>query len=329
MRRSPHGGGQVMEAGGSRGEGVGLAVEFFGYGADEPKVDADVAKVAGDFFDAKHIRFGLNAPVNLGPKVGMSTLGRGMTVENGLEPVHNGFVVNEDVDRSFGTGSEVDNGEGLGNLGVLNEAMDAGAVVHAMGNTVIDTEAGPRQKGDGLIGTGSVSGCVGPDPPSDWVSVRGVNVRSVSWWGRSWDGLGKWVPGEFGLEVEERRVLIKEATVTRVRWEAGPLFVADESNEGLTLPSPTLTIADSVLLGLFFLVAITAKRAGVGGGVGTGPSLLGMVAARQVVEQKTELPGGALGSSFGASEPSAGEHVKVLADSREEAKVVALRFNLS
>ena len=158
----------------------------------------------------------------------------------------------------------MDDGKGLGDLGVLNEAMDAGAVVHAMGNTVIDTETGPRQKGDGLIGTGSVSGCVGPDPPSDWVSVRGVNVRTVSWWGRAWDGLGKWVPGKFGLEVEERRVLVEEATVTRVRWESGPLLVADESDEGRALPCPTLTIPDSVLLGLFFLVAITAKRAGVG-----------------------------------------------------------------
>ena len=190
-----------------------------------------------------------------------------MAIKNGLEPVNNGFVVDKDMDRSFGAGSEVDDGEGLGDLGVLREAMDAGAVVHAMGNAVIDTEAGPRQKRNGLIGTGSVSGSVGPDPPRGWVSVRGVNVRSVSWWGRSWDGLGKWVPGEFGLEVEERRVLIKEATVTRVRWEAGPLFVADESNEGLTLPSPTLTIADSVLLGLFFLVAVAAKRTWVGGGV--------------------------------------------------------------
>ena len=114
-----HVGGQVVEAGSSRGEGIGLAVEFFGYGADEPKVDADVAKVAGDFFDAKHIRFGLNAPVNLGPKVRVSTLGRGMTIENGLEPVHNGFVVHEDVDRSFGAGSEVDDGKGLRDLGIL------------------------------------------------------------------------------------------------------------------------------------------------------------------------------------------------------------------
>ena len=62
-----HVGGQVMEAGGSRGEGVGLAVKFFGNGTDEPEVNADVAKVTGDFFDAKHVRFGLNTPVDLGP----------------------------------------------------------------------------------------------------------------------------------------------------------------------------------------------------------------------------------------------------------------------
>ena len=54
-----------------------------------------------------------------------------------------------------------------------------------------------------------------------------------------------------------------------------------------------------------------------------------MVAARQVVEQKAQLPGGALGGSFSASEPSAGKHVEALADCREEAEVMALGFNLS
>ena len=35
---------------------------------------------------------------------------------------------------------------------------------------------------------------------------------------------------------------------------------------------------------------------------------------RQVVEEKAQLPGGALGGSFGAREPSTGKHVKALAD---------------
>ena len=70
-----HVGGQVVEAGSSRGEGVSLTIEFFGDGTDEPKVDADVAEVTGDFFDTKHVRFGLDAPVDLGPEVGVSALG--------------------------------------------------------------------------------------------------------------------------------------------------------------------------------------------------------------------------------------------------------------
>ena len=40
---SHHVSGQVMEAGSCRGEGVSLAVKLFSDGADEPKVDADVA----------------------------------------------------------------------------------------------------------------------------------------------------------------------------------------------------------------------------------------------------------------------------------------------
>ena len=47
--------------------------------------------------------------------------------------------------------------------------------------------------------------------------------------------------------------------------------------------------------------------------------MLGVVAPGQEIEQEAELPSGALGGSFSASEPRAGEHVKALADRREEA----------
>ena len=262
-----HVGGEVVEAGGSRGEGVRLAVKFFGNGTDEPKVNAVVPKVTGDFFDAKHVRFGLNAPVDLGPEVSMSTLGRGVAIKNVLEPFYNGFVVDKDVDRSFGTGSQVDDGKGLRDLGVLCEAVDSGAVVHAMGDAVVDAKAGPRQERDGLVSTGSISGRIGPGPARDRVRVGGVSIRAISWWGRSRDGLGERVPGEFSLEVEQHRVLAKETTVARVRWKSGPLVVADEINKGGALASPALTIADRVLLGFFFFITIAAERAWVGGRV--------------------------------------------------------------
>ena len=263
-----HVGGEVVEAGGSRGEGVRLAVKFLGNGTDEPKVDAVATKVTGDFFDAKHVRFGLNTPVDLGPEVSMSTLGRGVAIKNVLEPFYNGFVVDKDVDRSFSAGSEVDDGKGLRDLGVLREAVDSGAVVHAMGDAVVDAKAGPRQERNGLVCTGSISGRIGPGPARGWVRVRGVSIRAISWWGRSRDGLGERVPGEFSLEVEQHRVLAKETTVARVRWESGPLVVADEINKGGALTSPALTIADRVLLGFFFFITIAAERAWVGGRVG-------------------------------------------------------------
>ena len=197
----------------------------------------------------------------------MSTLGRGVAIKNVLEPFNNGFVVDKDVDRSFSTGSQVDDGKGLRDLGVLSEAVDSGAIVHAMGDAVVDAKAGPRQERNGLVCTGSISGRIGPGPARDWVRVRGVSIRAISWWGRSRDGLGKWVPGEFSLEIKERRVLVKETTVARVRWESDPLLVTDEIDEGSALPSPALTITDCVLLGLFFFVTVAAEGAWVGGRV--------------------------------------------------------------
>ena len=145
--------------------------------------------------------------------------------------------------------------------------MDSRAVVHAMGDAVVDAKAGPRQKRNGLVCAGSVSSSVGPGPTRGWVRVRGVRVRAISWWGGSGDGLGQWVPGQFSLEIKERRVLVKETAVARVWWESGPLFVTDEIDEGSTLAFPALAIPDCVLLGLFLFITVTAEGAWVGGGV--------------------------------------------------------------
>ena len=276
-------GGQVVKAGGGRGKSVSLAIEFLGDRADEPKIDADFAEVTGNFFDSKHVWFGLDAPMDLCPEIGMSALGRGMTIDDLLEPVYHSLVVDKNVDRPFGTGGEVDDGEGLRDLGVLREAMDSRAVVHTVGNTVVDAKAGSCQKRNSLVCAGAVSSSVGPGPPRGWVGVRSVRVRALPWWGGSGDGLGHWVPGQLGLKIKERRVLVEETTVACVRWKSGPLFVTDEISEGGSLTFPALAIPDSVLLGLLLFVTVTAEGAWVGRGFRARAPLLGVIAARQVV----------------------------------------------
>ena len=100
----------VVETGCGCGEGVGLTVEFLSDGRNEPKVDANFAEVAGDLFHAKHIRFGLDAPMDLSPEIGMGALGRGKSVNDLLEPVNHRLVVDKDMNWSLGAGSKVDDG---------------------------------------------------------------------------------------------------------------------------------------------------------------------------------------------------------------------------
>ena len=97
----------------------------------------------------------------------MGAVGRGVSVDDLLKPVDDRLVVNEDMNGPFGTGSEVDDGKSLGNLGVLSEAMDSGAMVKPVGYAVIDTKASSRQERDGLVCAGPVSRRIGPGPPSE------------------------------------------------------------------------------------------------------------------------------------------------------------------
>ena len=263
-----HMSGQVMKTGCSRGEGVSLAVKFFGDGADEPKVDAVVTKVAGHFFDTKHIGFGLHASINLGPELGMGALRRGITIKDVLESINHGFVVNEDVYRSLSAGSEMDDGQCLSNLSVLGKAMDSGVVVHAVRDAVVDSIARSREEWYGLVSACSVRGRIGPGPARGGVGVGGVGVRPIAWRGRSWNGLRERVSGQFRLKIEKCRVFVEEATVAGVRWEPGPLLVTDKVGEWSALPSPALAVSDRVLLGLFLFVTVAAERAWVRRGVG-------------------------------------------------------------
>ena len=228
--------------------------------------------------------------------------------------VDHSLVVDKDVNRPFGTGSEVDDGEGLRDLGVLRETMDSRTVVQTVGNTVIDAKAGSSQERDSLVCAGAVGGRVGPGPPGEWVSVRSVRVGTFAWWRGSGDGLGHWVSGQLGLKIQERRILVEEATVARVRRKLGPLFVADEVGKRGSLAFPALAVTNGMLLSLLFFVAVTTEGAGIRRSFRPRASLLGMVAPRKVIEEEAELPGGAFGSSLGAREPRSGKHVETLAD---------------
>ena len=188
-------GGHVVQAGSSSSESVGLTIEFFGDGSDEPKINADFTEVTGHLLDTEHVRFGLNTSMDLSPEIGMGALGRGMAVNNLLEPVNHRLVVDKDMNRSFGAGSEVDNGKGLRDLGVLRETVDSRTVVQTVGNAVIDAKTGSRQERDGLVCAGAVGSRVGPGPPGEWVGVRSVRFGTFAWWRGSGDWLGHWVSG--------------------------------------------------------------------------------------------------------------------------------------
>ena len=129
----------------------------------------------------------------------MSALRRGVSIEDVLESIYHGFVVDEDVDRSLSAGGEVNDGQSLGNLGILGEAMNSGAVVHAVCDAVVDSVARPRKEWYGLVGAGSVSGRIGPGPARGGVDVGGVGVRPIAWRGRSWDRLRERVSGQLRL----------------------------------------------------------------------------------------------------------------------------------
>ena len=81
-------------------------------------------------------------------------------------------------------------------------------------------------------------------------------------------------------------------------------------------------------MSLFFFVTVPAERTWVSGGVGARASLLGVVAAGQVVEKEAQLPGCAFGRTLGACQPSAGKRVEALADRGQETKVVSPGLNL-
>ena len=208
----------------------------------------------------------------------------------------------------------MDDGQGLGYLGVLGQAVNPRAVVHAVAYTVVNSVSRPSQEGDSLIGTGTVRGRVGPGPASGGVKVSGVGVRLGTFGGWSGDGLGEKVPGEVCLQVEEVGVFVEKPTVACVGREATPLIIIDEGSEGGSLSCPALAVAYCVFLSLFFFITVTTDGARIGRGVGAGAPLLGVVTTSQVVEKEAKLPGRTFGSSFGARQPCGGKGVEALPD---------------
>ena len=142
LSRFHHVNGEVVQSSSRRGERVSLSVELFGDRTYKPKVDALLAEVAGDFLDSEHVGLGHDASVDHRPELGVRALRRRVAVEDALESVHHGLVVHVDVHRPLGARCEMDNGQGLGNLSVLCEAVHSRTIVHAMLDTVVDTVSG-------------------------------------------------------------------------------------------------------------------------------------------------------------------------------------------
>ena len=63
-----------------------------------------------------------------------------MPSKEAVEAVDDRLVVHEDVHRVFRGGHQVEEGEGLGPLGGLGKAMDAGGVVESVIRAVVDAE---------------------------------------------------------------------------------------------------------------------------------------------------------------------------------------------
>ena len=201
---SPFGGhdqrrGKVVELNGLRGQVISLSVELLGRHADEPIVDPVVPKVAGDYLDAKEVGLGLQHAVDLTPEVTLRPVGWGwVTIREGREAVYDSLVVDEDVHRPFGSGDQVQEGEGFRSLGVLGEAVDPRRVVEAVVVAVVDAKGSPGEEGDSLVRASSVSAGVGPAPAGVRVGIAGELV-AVGPFGRwSGDRLGG-IPRELRL----------------------------------------------------------------------------------------------------------------------------------
>ena len=117
-------GGQVVQAGGGRGESVGLAIEFLGDRANEPKINAVFAEVTGHLFHTEEIGLGSHGTVDGGPECVVVACWWRLALQNGREAIDDSLVVDEDVSRPLGSSRQVHYGECLGNLGVLREPVD-------------------------------------------------------------------------------------------------------------------------------------------------------------------------------------------------------------
>ena len=90
--------------------------------------------MAGHFFGPERVRLGLQGAVDMEPQVTLGANGRrSLAVEEGREAVNDSLVVHEDVHWLFSGGDKVEQGERLGPLGRLGEALDAGRVSRCLG----------------------------------------------------------------------------------------------------------------------------------------------------------------------------------------------------
>ena len=107
-----------------------MSVVLFGHNGDESGCDSLLTKVTPNFFHPEHVGFRLQDLVHPSPQVVVYTGGWWrLVVQQGLEPVNDGLVVDKDVSGALSGGDQVEEGEGFGVLGGLPEAVDARRVV--------------------------------------------------------------------------------------------------------------------------------------------------------------------------------------------------------
>ena len=90
------------------------------------------------------------------------------------------------------------------------------------------------------------------------------------------------------------------------------MLLREHVGERTPLLGPAGTPPDGVFLPFHLGVAVPAHWAGIRGDAGFNAADLGMVAPRDVVVEKAQLPSAELESAFRAGQPGGGEHIGAL-----------------
>ena len=140
-----------------------MSVEVFSNDRDAPVADTLLAEVTGDFSSSGGAWRGLNSVVDARPQVGLGPFSGGLSaVQETLEAVDHSLVVYEDMGRSFSCGDQVEEGQGLSPLRVLNDVVDPRRMVETVPVTPVHCVGSRGQQSTGLVGACSASCPVSP-----------------------------------------------------------------------------------------------------------------------------------------------------------------------